>query len=205
MDARHRGLTANIAGGNEEAARVCLDRHHIPPQEFTLTDDRADRLVNVEWAQTDTRIKDAWANNIDTTEAGAYCCVLAAVELAHGLVALKRMQTKSGADYYVGPANQSLNDLEDCYRLEVSGTNLDERHLRSVLKNKVQQTKALPKNNFSVCKLANRISRPFWHLLQMNRQSNSSAKPKDGNSDLPALAGVIGFKVRHIFLETVTA
>jgi len=78
--------------------------------------------VLVEWEATDERSRAAWANHIDTTEARAYACALAAVELTGGLVAIRRAETGTGADYYIGPLDQPLDDLEWCLRLEVSGT-----------------------------------------------------------------------------------
>jgi len=81
--------------------------------------------VKVNWELTDTRTRDAWANEIDTTEAGAYACAcaIAATEMTHGLFAIRRAETLTGADYYVGPPGHDPNDLEGYLRLEVSGTN----------------------------------------------------------------------------------
>ena len=36
--------------------------------------------------------------------------------------AVSRAETRTGADYYLAPKGRSMNDLEDCIRLEVSGT-----------------------------------------------------------------------------------
>lgn len=76
----------------------------------------------VSWVAPDERMLAAWANDIDTTEAGAYGCALAGLELVRGLTAIRRAETESGADYYVGPPGTGIEDLEDCLRLEVSGT-----------------------------------------------------------------------------------
>ena len=118
-----------------------------------------------EWAQPDERIKRAWANEIDTTEAGAYACILAAVELANGLVAVHRAHTKTGADYYVTPSGSSLEDLENCIRLEISG--LDKGNESSVAR----------------------------------RLDEKKEQAAAGASNLPAMAGVVGFKARLIMLE----
>lgn len=75
-----------------------------------------------DWEGTDERSRGAWANEIDATEAGAYACALAAVELTESLVAIHRAETRTGADYYVGPVGGTVGDLENCLRLEVSGT-----------------------------------------------------------------------------------
>jgi hypothetical protein len=74
------------------------------------------------WDAPDARCRAAYANEIDTTEWGAYACALAAVELRRGLVAVHRAHTKSGADYYLAPSGNKLEDLEEAIRLEISGS-----------------------------------------------------------------------------------
>ncbi len=118
----------------------------------------------VEWQKTSKRVKLAWANEIDTTEMGAYACVLAAVELLCGLVTVRRAETKSGVDYYIAQPGTPAEDLENCIRLEVSG--VDRGNVATVgrrLRDKLDQA-------------------------------------KEGNSSLPAIAGVVGFRVRLIRL-----
>ena len=121
METRHTGLTAAIAAGNLEAATVCLDRHHAPPTAFLL-DNGSQLQVKVEWTPADQRCRDAWNNLTDATEAGAYACALAATELVEGLVAVRRAETGTGADYYIAPPGTGGTDLESFLRLEVSGT-----------------------------------------------------------------------------------
>ena len=82
----------------------------------------------------------------------------------NGLVAVYRAETLTGADYYVARPGDSLHDLEDCQRLEVSGVDRGlpgavERRVRA----KLEQVAA-------------------------------------GRSNLPALAGVVGFRARLIML-----
>lgn len=166
MSDRHKGLTPEVASCYLQAACVCLDRHHEPPTEFLLNSDSQETLTVVEWKPTDDRTKNAWANKDDATRDGAYAIALASTELSKGLVAIHRAETKTGADYYVAPVDASSDDLENWYRLEVSGTDLDESRVKVVLNQKVEQT-------------------------------------KKGNSNLPALAAVIGFKVKQIFVKTV--
>lgn len=122
MAERHPGLTPAVAGAYEEAARVCLDRHHTPPVDVDIENSGEVESVVADWERTDERSRGAWANEIDATEAGAYACALAAVELTERLVAIHRAETRTGADYYIGPADATVSDLEDCLRLEVSGT-----------------------------------------------------------------------------------
>lgn len=121
LNKRHRALTAAIASAYAQAASVCLDRHHISPLSITLSDNGAKREAELCWKLSDARTRDAWANSIDTTEAGAYACVLAAVEYARNFFAIRRAETGTGADYYVGPPGSGEDDLEDCLRLEISG------------------------------------------------------------------------------------
>lgn len=161
---RHEGLTNAIAESYTEAARVCLDRHHYPPIDFEIQNSEGRTDVVTEWDLTDDRTRGAWANEIDTTEAGAYACTLAAVELSEGLVAIHRAETKTGADYYIAPVGSSQEDLENCVRLEVSGVDRGEPPaVAQRLKAKLQQAAV-------------------------------------GQSNLPAMAGVVGFRARVILL-----
>ena len=121
MASRHDGLTGSIADTWLEGARVCLDRHHQPPVDFEIRRSPDSVVVVVNWAVTDTRTRNAWANADDATSLGAYCCVLAALEVMDGLVAVRRAETGTGADYYVSLPGASVFDLEESFRLEVSG------------------------------------------------------------------------------------
>ena len=162
MAQRHTGLTKAIADSYSEAVRVCLARHHRSPTDFDLDRSGTRSGAVVEWQSPDARTRGAWANETDATEAGASACVLAAVELTDGLVAVRRAETRTGADYYVAPHGASADDLEDCLRLEVSGVDRGPEHVvRQRLNAKLRQAAA-------------------------------------GNSNLPALAGVVGFKARMI-------
>ena len=164
MEQRHFGLTKAIAYSYTEAASLCMDRHHESPTEFHLDNSGARSITVVEWEAPDTRIRQAWANYIDTTEAGAYACVLAAVELSNDLVAVRRAETQTGADYYVALKDRIPTDLEDCWRLEVSGVDLgQESTIKQRLRSKLEQAES-------------------------------------GNSNLPAIAGVVGFRARLILL-----
>lgn len=123
----------------------------------------------VQWETTDERARSAWANDIDATEAGAYVCALAAVELTGGLVAIRRAETGTGADYYIGPSDQPFDDLEGCLRLEVPG--IDRGTAAAVTR----------------------------RLQQKIEQAAAS------NSNLPAMAGVVGFRAQLIQLKVVEA
>ena len=127
MHERHRALTPALAGAYREAASVCLNRHHLSPIEVTLSDNEVDSLAEMAWEEPNSQVLDAWANQIDTTELGAYGCVLAGLEELRGLVAVRRADTGTGADYYVGYPGAGEMDLEDCFRLEVSGVDSGDR------------------------------------------------------------------------------
>jgi len=166
LDNRHSGLTKTIAECFCEAAFVCLDRNHTPPQDFILAGDDFEKKAIVDWISPDDRCKRAWANKDDATRDGAYACALAATEICFGLYAVRRAETLTGADYYIGPDPNSVEDLEDCLRLEVSGTDMDIYEVRRRLKNKINQAAV-------------------------------------GKSNLPAIAAVVGFKVKIILMKNV--
>jgi len=121
MHKRHRGLTEAIASTYGEAASICLSRHHASPVCIALSDNGTSSEAEVFWNIPTSRMIGAWANAVDTTEAGAYGCVIAGIELMRNLFAVRRAETGTGADYYVGPLGSGEDDLEDCFRLEVSG------------------------------------------------------------------------------------
>jgi hypothetical protein len=138
---RHYGVTSAVGNSYTEAAKVCLDRHHVSKTSFVIRD--CDKLSNaqLEWTAADGRTQAAWANEIDATEAGAYAIALATVELKRGLVAVSRAETRTGADYYLDVPG-SAQDLEAAYRLEVSGTDGNLSVLENRLKKKLEQTRA---------------------------------------------------------------
>ncbi len=137
---RHPGVSSGVGASYLEAVRVCLDRHHSPPVPFSLFREADSRDVMVVWDATDDLLRGAWANSTDATEAGAYACAIAAVDLSEGMVAVRRAETGTGADYYVAPPGGGVDDLEDCFRLEVSGVDArGEREVERRLKDKVKQ------------------------------------------------------------------
>ena len=122
MSDQHIGLTPALSETYLEAARVCLDRHHVSPQEFLLKKEPSQKNVLIEWEEADERCRAAWGNLHDAVRDGAYACAIAAAELFLGLFAVRRAETLTGADYYISPLNNKSDDLEDCWRLEVSGS-----------------------------------------------------------------------------------
>jgi len=121
MADRHYALIEPIAGTYEAAARVCLDRHHQSPVYARIITSTEEKRAAVRWEPADDRTRNALNNTIDTTEAGAYACVIAAVELSERMYAVRRAETGTGADYYMAPAGKGIDDFEDCWRLEISG------------------------------------------------------------------------------------
>ena len=121
----------------------------VPPTDFGLDRNGTRSAAVVRWHSPDARTYGAWANETDTTEAGAYACALAAVELTDDLVAVRRAETRTGADYYIAPKGAAPDDLEDCRRLEVSGVdrgseNTINQRLRTRLKQAAAGTSNLP-------------------------------------------------------------
>jgi hypothetical protein len=49
LDRRHLGLTGDIASGYSEAARVCLDRHHVSPASFLVSDIDRNKKLKADW------------------------------------------------------------------------------------------------------------------------------------------------------------
>lgn len=168
LNNRHVGLTKAIAKCFLEAAIVCLDKHHEPPQIFSIDNGSNQIDASAKWKPADARTKAAWANEIDATEWGAYGFAIAGIELSEGLYAVHRAETRTGADYYIAPKGHSFDDLESALRLEVSGTGSDDLAvLDSRLNVKVKQASS-------------------------------------GHSNLPAIAAVVGFRLKLIKLEKVS-
>jgi hypothetical protein len=166
MSNRHPGLFPSLEETYKKSAAVILNKHHTSPQEFFLIDDDQESVTLVNWEVPDEKTKAALGNRDDAKRDGAYIISLAAVEMCRGLVALGRTDILSGADYYVAPVGSALNDLEDAYKLEVSGTERSESGVRGVVLQKVEQA-------------------------------------KNGNCNLPALAAVVGYTVKQIYIRTV--
>lgn len=164
---RHYGLTSAIGEGYTEAARICFNRHHKSPVDVSLLDDGEESAARVRWKKPTKRELGAWANEIDATEAGAYGVAIAACELSCGLYAVHRAETKTGADYYLRASSGPTEDLEDCFRLEVSGV---DRGSASDVGQRLRQK-----------------------LEQAER----------GKSNLPAIAGVVGFLECLVLLESL--
>ena len=162
---RHPGLTPALGQSYAEAASVCFSRHHEPPVTVSLKHAGNDERRVVNFAVPDARVRNAHANEIDATETGAYGVSLAAVEAVSGLVAVRRAETLTGADWYIAREGTEIEDLESCIRLEVSGINAGaSSDIRRRLGEKVAQAAR-------------------------------------GQSNLPAMAAVVGFKVLEVAIS----
>jgi len=137
----HPGVSPGIASAYDEAVRVCLDRHHISSQGFAINSPTDECVVHVSWEKADEVTRKAWANNDDATEQAAYGVALAAIQVTRGLVAVRRAETRTGADYYLVPS-ASVDDFEATYRLEVSGTDKGDTYvIRTRVRQKIEQVK----------------------------------------------------------------
>ena len=164
---RHPGLTQALGESYTEAACVCWSRHHKPPVTVALKRSSTDVLRVVNFLIPDDRTRAAHADEIDATEAGAYGVSLAAVEEIEGLVAVGRAETLTGADWYIAPSGTSIEDLESCIRLEVSGTNAG-----------------------TSADVNRRLKEKITQALR-------------GESNLPAIASVVGFKALEVAISSV--
>ena len=142
LDRRHAGVSPGLAATFAEAVRVCLDRHHRSPSTFRVTGNQSEHRATLEWQGAGDRLNAAWANTDDATEYGAYGLSLAAIESTRGLVAVRRAETRTGADYYLGLPGADPEDLEFAFRLEVSGTDLgNEAAIQARVREKLEQAR----------------------------------------------------------------
>jgi hypothetical protein len=138
---RHPGVTKALGDAYAEAASVCLSEHHQSPVEMTAQYKNKAPICLLRWVEPTAAVSRAHSNEIDATEQGAYAVSFAAVEALAGLVAVRRAETLTGADYYVAPAGSDPDDMESCLRMEVSGVAAgNETAIRARLRQKLRQT-----------------------------------------------------------------
>jgi len=144
------GLSENIVRDLADAATVCLQRHHVSPTRFELSNWATGdaRSFELDWVPPNDRTLRSWANHDDATRDGAYALVLAAAEAFLGVVAIGRTQRRSGADWWVVPVGTRVDldqqlDYENATRLEVSGMDLcrGEAALLARLQDKTDQAR----------------------------------------------------------------
>jgi hypothetical protein len=114
--------------------------HHSSPCVFLVQNEQAEREWLVAWEEAGASTRYAHANLDDATRDGAYLLAIAAVEAELNLFTVERATTRTGCDFYVSP-QQAPEDLEEAWRLEVSGTNQGKvLDVRARLKEKIEQT-----------------------------------------------------------------
>lgn len=146
---RHPGVTEALCSGYAEAAAVVMDQYHQSPLGLVITyNSEPPRSYVMHWRTPDARERGAWNNADDATRDAAYGVALAVSEVRLGLVAVARTPNRSGADYYVhdpttddNPLTDDELDLEDAWRLEVSGMSrtADAREVTRRLNQKLDQ------------------------------------------------------------------
>lgn len=127
--------------GYANAAKVRLEASHTSPVEFEICSKGKTSGYQVQWAPVDDKLRRSYNNADDATRDGAYVMAFAAVEELEDLVSVARAETKTGADYYVAAKGTSPDDLENAFRLEVSGTDGTATQARQRLKEKQEQTR----------------------------------------------------------------
>ena len=165
LSERHYGVSQGVSDSYAEAACTCLERHHASAVDFQIEDKEVSSAGKASWPPVSDRTKAAWSNETDATEQGAYALALAAIENSRGLVAVRRAETKTGADYYLDVPGAEVLDLETAKRLEISGV---DEGAASVVRTRLRQK-----------------------LEQARR----------GESNLPAIACVVGFQSLQIMAE----
>jgi hypothetical protein len=135
----HFGLVKEVAQCFAQAADVCFDRHHRSPHDLAIKSEKHSMIRQHRWRKPSERAKASWANKDDATRDGAYAVCIASLEVAEGLYAIGRAETRTGADYYLDK-KKAAKDLERAYRLEVSGTDGSEADATTRFRIKKNQT-----------------------------------------------------------------
>ncbi len=136
---RHPGFYLPLCETYADAAAICLADSHTAPLDIEIRCEQELSVREIDWDEPSERAIASWANRDDTTRDGAYSVSLATVEAELGFVAIRRAETRTGADYYVGSPG---TDLEGAHRLETSGVRFgDLRDVNSRLREKIEQTK----------------------------------------------------------------
>jgi len=105
----------------------------------------------------------AYSNELDATEQGVYAVSFTAVEALAGLVAVRRAEMLTGADYYVAPLGTDPEDMESYLRMEVSGVGAgNETIIRARLRQKLRQTE----NGRSCLVSCDHVPRRSWPLFR---------------------------------------
>ncbi len=147
---RHPGIAQGQAASFKEVVGVCLSRHHeSPPTTCRVSLGSSAIDYPMDWDKPTARDRATYANEEDATCEAAYAVALAAAEVHLNLVAFRRSESRSGCDYYLGPAEECTDDLDfdaeisEMVRLEVSGIDRDDQvKMLTRAKAKVEQIRA---------------------------------------------------------------
>jgi hypothetical protein len=171
---RHPGVTEAVGRSYAEAAAICFDRHHSPPIDAIVTADATDdRVYSANWPKPSARQEAAWANRDDATRDGAYYIVLAAADQHFDLVAVARAATKSGADYLIGRPGGGINPYDGELDFESDLLRLEV-------------------SGIDRCENVARLRA---------RVNEKVEQARVGQSDLPALAGVVAFNLARVVFK----
>lgn len=172
---QHPGVTAELGATYSQAAGVCLSRHHVPPVEILVSrDPERPTGYTLTWTPPTDRVRAAWANDDDATRDGAYALVLASSQAHLGLIAVARTPVGSGADYFVRPETSSEYGENEDYDVD------------SLLRLEI--------SGIDRCRGQADVQRRL-------RQKVSQARA--GQSDRPAIVGVVAFNILRVVLRSV--
>lgn len=171
---RHRGLNQQAAEFFAQAASVILDQHHLPPIAAKVGNHGSpDYPYELDWSPSTDRDRDVHANDEDATRDGAYSLAIASAEVHLGLVAVSRAKSRSGADYIVESPDQSSATQD-----ELNWENSYRLEVSGI--NRCQSSASLA-----------------YRLRQKVDQA------RRGDSDLPAIAGVVAFSLAQVKFQSI--
>lgn len=159
------------------SAAVCMSRHHVPPKVWSvrLDDDDSDDYV-VEWEQPTPELLRSCGNHDEATRDGAYGLALAAADAHLNLVALGRAEGRTGSDFYLVPAGTA---------------DQDSLHFNLQPENRVRlEVSGIDRDDEAIMNV---------RLGQKVRQA------REGRSDLPAFACVVGFLTARVIFRTAVS
>ena len=159
------------------SAAVCMSRHHVPPGVWSVRiDDADDADYLVYWELPTPEHIRSCGNHDEATRDGAYALALAAADTQLNLVALGRAEGRTGSDFYLIPAGTA----------DVGGI-----HFNLQPENRVRlEVSGIDRDDTST----------------MNARLNQKVQQaREGLSDVPAMACVVGFLTARIVMRTAVS
>jgi hypothetical protein len=151
-----------------------MSRHHVSPKAWSVQRDDSN-AVNylVPWEEPTAEHIRSCGNHDEATRDGAYGLALAAADVHLDLVAFGRAEGRTGSDFYLVPAGT---------------TNDDTPHFNLQSDNRIRlEVSGIDRDNDAI----------------MNaRISQKVQQARDGMSDFPAIAGVVGFLSARVLFRT---